>query len=91
MLGGLSRHIYAAMIDEAEAVNGKVNAAASGDTALLELPESSKIRAVMFKDAESLLKYLKAEVRKGDAVFFKGSNSMGLWKLAKEMTGEESD
>ena len=47
-----------------------------------------KQQVLHYEDRDSLAEELKAKVRKGDAVFFKGSNSMKLAAIAEQMTAE---
>ncbi len=42
-----------------------------------------------FTDREEMAAYLEREIREGDFVLFKGSNSMGLSKLADRYAGQE--
>ena len=51
---------------------------AEGVRAVKEIP------VVEFSDCGEMVKYLKAEIRDGDCVLFKGSNSMGLSAVADQ-------
>ncbi len=44
-----------------------------------------------FMDREPLVEWLKTELREGDAVLFKGSNSMELGKVAAGISGKVKD
>ena len=77
-------------------------AANSGVDLVVTLGEASKclaegaravkdIPVVEFLDCDEMVKYLEREVRAGDCVLFKGSNSMGLSAVADkfaEMAGK---
>ena len=46
--------------------------------------EMKEIPVVEFSDCGEMVKYLEAEIRDGDCVLFKGSNSMGLSAVADQ-------
>ncbi len=47
-----------------------------------------RIKIVSFEDKNSLLEYLKTNLKDGDCVLFKGSNCMGLGSIAAEFVKE---
>lgn len=54
----------------------------------LQRQEKKRPRADHFDSIEALRKELYSIKKKGDIIFFKGSNSMRLWELAGELSGE---
>ncbi len=73
-------------------------AAASGVSLILTLGDDcaylaegvravSEIPVMEFADIEALSEYLECEVREGDLLLLKGSNSMGLTRLADRIAG----
>ena len=49
----------------------------------------SRIKVIHFVDKEKLREYLIKNVQSGDVLFFKGSNSMGLSNIVKELYPKE--
>ena len=85
--GELGRHIIEGLIGEAdEHDNVTVCTGAVDDHEYAG--DARCIAAVHFESFDALKKYVESVSRAGDAVFFKGSNSMRLWSMARDMIGE---
>ncbi len=54
----------------------------------LQKSEKGRLRAEHFDNIEALKEELYKVKKKGDIIFFKGSNSMRLWELAGELQAE---
>lgn len=59
-----------------------------GDGYILQRNNGRPLYIRHFDSLDAISDYVKSEAKSGDVIFFKGSNSMKLWRLANEMGGK---
>ncbi len=87
LYGNLTEHTFNAILSAAD--NDKdIKLTKHGNGIKLEFPSGRTLTAEHFSDKAKLKENLISMLQKNDAVFLKGSNSMGLWQIAEEIIGE---
>lgn len=86
LYGKLSSHILEGIRNEALKNGASVNE--ESERLNIDFHNGRCLDVQHFNYFEGLSRTVKAETKAGDTVFFKGSNSMKLWSMAKELIGE---